>query len=166
MSLRDIEVCLWAQPAKRYPRGFRQEIKRSTRALVPFWVDANETRDGHIHAEFAQRLMPQARKRYLGERLGFEWENTAYAPDSTTIDLCLSVFPWAPLRTTQAALKRHTLLDMPGNIPSFIPLSDGKLHDVMPLTLFEKRPIQQAFAGNNYISEQDITHYPLNLFEF
>lgn len=92
-SLRDIEVCLSAQPAKRYPMGFRQEIKRSTRALIPFWVDANETRDGHIHAEFAQRLMPQARKRYLGERLGFEWENTAYTPDSTTIDLCLSVFP-------------------------------------------------------------------------
>ena len=123
-SLRDIEVCLSAQSAKLYHMGFRQEIKRSTLA------DANETRDWRIHAEFAQRLIVQARKLYVGESLGFELENTAYALDSSTIDLCLSVFPWAPFRTTKAAVKMHTLLDLRGNIPSFIHISDGKLHDV------------------------------------
>ncbi|MBA3034018.1 MAG: IS4 family transposase [Rhodocyclaceae bacterium] len=123
-SLRDIEVCLSAQSAKLYHMGFRQEIKRSTLA------DANELRDWRIHAEFAQRLIVQARKLYIGESLGFELENTAYALDSTTIDLCLSVFPWAPFRTTKAAVKMHTLLDLRGNIPSFIHISDGKLHDV------------------------------------
>ena len=123
-SLRDIEVCLSAQSAKRYHMGFRQEIKRSTLA------DANETRDWRIHAAFAEHLIAQARKLYVGDSLGFELENTAYALDSTTIDLCLSVFPWAPFRTTKAAVKMHTLLDLRGNIPTFIHLSDGKLHDV------------------------------------
>ena len=123
-SLRDIEVCLSAQSAKLYHMGFRQEIKRSTLA------DANESRDWRIHAEFAQRLIAQARKLYVGEALDFELENTAYALDSTTIDLCLSVFPWAPFRTTKAAVKMHTLLDLRGNIPTFIHISDGKLHDV------------------------------------
>jgi len=123
-SLRDIEVCLSAQSAKLYHMGFRQEIKRSTLA------DANELRDWRIHAEFAQRLIAQARKLYVGEALDFELENTAYALDSTTIDLCLSVFPWAPFRTTKAAVKMHTLLDLRGNIPTFIHISEGKLHDV------------------------------------
>lgn len=123
-SLRDIEACLSAQSAKLYHMGFRQEIKRSTLA------DANEVRDWRIHAEFAQRLIAQARKLYVGEALDFELENTAYALDSTTIDLCLSVFPWAPFRTTKAAIKMHTLLDLRGNIPTFIHISDGKLHDV------------------------------------
>ena len=123
-SLRDIEVCLSAQSAKRYHMGFRQEIKRSTLA------DANETRDWRIHAAFAEHLIAQARKLYVGDSLGFELENTAYALDSTTIDLCLSVFPWAPFRTTKAAVKVHTLLDLRGNIPTFIHISDGKLHDV------------------------------------
>jgi hypothetical protein len=123
-SLRDIEVCLSAQSAKLYHMGFRQEIKRSTLA------DANEVRDWRIHAEFAQRLIAQTRKLYVGEALDFELENTAYALDSTTIDLCLSVFPWAPFRTTKAAVKMHTLLDLRGSIPTFIHISDGKLHDV------------------------------------
>lgn len=123
-SLRDIEVCLSAQAAKLYHMGFRQEIKRSTLA------DANESRDWRIHAEFAQRLIAQARKLYIGEALDFELESTAYALDSTTIDLCLSVFPWAPFRSTKAAVKMHTLLDLRGNIPTFIHISDGKLHDV------------------------------------
>lgn len=126
-SLRDIEVCLSAQSAKLYHMGFRHEIKRSTLA------DANELRDWRIHAEFAQRLITQARKLYVGETLGFELENTAYALDSTTIDLCLSVFPWAPFRTTKAAVKMHTLLDLRGSIPSFIHISDGKLQDVTVL---------------------------------
>lgn len=119
-SLRDIEACLSAQSAKLYHMGFRQQIKRSTLA------DANESRDWRIHAEFAQRLIAQARKLYVGEALDFELENTAYALDSTTIDLCLSVFPWAPFRTTKAAVKMHTLLDLRGNIPTFIHISDGK----------------------------------------
>jgi len=123
-SLRDIEVCLSAQSAKLYHMGFRQAIKRSTLA------DANEARDWRIHAAFAKHLIAQARKLYLGDSLGFELENTAYALDSTTIDLCLSVFPWAPFRTTKAAVKMHTLLDLRGNIPTFIHISDGKLHDV------------------------------------
>jgi len=97
-SLRDIEVCLLAQSPKLYHMGFRQEIKRSTLA------DANQSRDWRIHAEFAQRLIVQARQLYVGESLGFELENTAYALDFTTIDLCLSVFPWAPFRSTKAAV--------------------------------------------------------------
>ena len=128
-SLRDIEVCLSAQEAKLYHMGFREPIRRSTLA------DANEARDWHVHAAFAQHLIAQARKLYLGDSLGFELENTAYALDSTTIDLCLSVFPWAPFRTTKAAVKMHTLLDLKGSIPSFIHVSDGKLHDVHALDL-------------------------------
>lgn len=123
-SLRDIEVCLSAQSAKLYHMGFRQEIKRSTLA------DANEARDWRVHAAFAQHLIAQARKLYVGDSLDFELENTAYALDSTTIDLSLSLFPWAPFRTTKAAVKMHTLLDLRGSIPSFIYISDGKLHDV------------------------------------
>lgn len=123
-SLRDIEVCLSAQAVKLYHMGFRQEIKRSTLA------DANETRDWRIHAEFAQRLIVLARTLYIGDSFGIELKNTAYALDSTTIDLCLSLFPWALFRTTKSAVKMHTLLDLRGNIPSFIHLSNGKLGDV------------------------------------
>ena len=128
-SLRDIEACLSAQSAKLYHMGFRHEIKRSTLA------DANETRDWRIHAEFAQRLIVQARKLYAGDSFGIELENTAYALDSTTIDLCLSLFPWALFRTTKSAVKMHTLLDLRGNIPSFIHISDGKLGDVNALDI-------------------------------
>lgn len=123
-SLRDIEVCLAAQSAKLYHMGFRQEIKRSTVA------DANELRDWRIYAEFAQRLIAQTRTLDLGESLGGELENTAYALDATTIDMCLSVFPWASFRTTKAAVKMHTLLDLRDSIPSFIHISDSKLQDV------------------------------------
>jgi len=128
-SLRDIEVCLSAQATKLYHMGLRQEIKRSTLA------DANEKRSWHIHAEFAQRLIAQARKLYAGDSFGIELENTAYALDSTTIDLCLSLFPWALFRTTKSAVKMHTLLDLRGNIPSFIHISDGKLGDVKALDI-------------------------------
>jgi hypothetical protein len=128
-SLRDIEVCLSAQSAKLYHMGFPHEIKRSTLA------DANETRDWRIYAEFAQCLIAQARKLYAGDSLDFELENTAYALDSTTIDLCLSLFPWALFRTTKSAVKMHTLLDLRGNIPSFIHISDGKLGDVNVLDI-------------------------------
>ena len=133
-SLRDIEVCLSAQAAKLYHMGFRHEIKRSKLA------DANETRDWRIHAEFAQCLIIQARKLYIGDSFGIELENTAYALDSTTIDLCLSLFPWALFRTTKSAVKMHTLLDLRGNIPSFIHISDGKLGDVKVLDILVLEP--------------------------
>ena len=133
-SLRDIEVCLSAQVTKLYHMGLQQEIKRSTLA------DANETRNWRIHAEFAQRLIVQARKLYAGDSFGIELENTAYALDSTTIDLCLSLFPWALFRTTKSAVKMHTLLDLRGNIPSFIHISDGKLGDVNVLDVLEMEP--------------------------
>ncbi len=128
-SLRDIEVCLSAQDAKLYHMGIRSPIRRSTLA------DANESRDWRIHADFAQRLIAQARALYASEDLGLELSNTVYALDSTTIDLCLSVFPWAHFRTTKAAVKMHTLLDLRGNIPTFIHIAGGKLHDVSVLDL-------------------------------
>ncbi len=128
-SLRDIEACLAAQSAKLYPMGIRASVKRSTLA------DANERRDWRIYADFAQRLIAQARKLYAEEDFGLDLSDTVYALDSTTIDLCLSVFPWAPFRSTKAAVKMHTLLDLRGNIPSFIHISDGKLHDVNVLDL-------------------------------
>lgn len=133
-SLRDIEACLSAQSAKLYHMGIRSPIKRSTLA------DANERRDWRIYAEFAQRLIAQARKLYAEEDLGLELSNTVYALDSTTIDLCLSLFPWAPFRSTKAAVKMHTLLDLRGNIPSFIHISDGKLHDVNVLDMLIPEP--------------------------
>ena len=133
-SLRDIETCLSAQSTKLYAMGFREPVARSTLA------DANETRDWRIYAELAQRLIAQARKLYAGEDLGLDLKNSVYALDSTTIDLCLSVFPWAHFRTTKAAVKMHTLLDLRGNIPSFIHISDGKLHDVNALDLLLPEP--------------------------
>ena len=133
-SLRDIEACLSAQSAKLYHMGIRSPIKRSTLA------DANERRDWRIYAEFAQRLITQARELYAEEDLGLDLSNTVYALDSTTIDLCLSLFPWAPFRSTKAAVKMHTLLDLRGNIPSFIHVSDGKLHDVNVLDLMIPEP--------------------------
>jgi hypothetical protein len=128
-SLRDIEACLSAQAAKLYHMGFRQPIRRSTLS------DANEARDWRIYAEFAQVLIRQARKLYAVESFGMELSETVYALDSTTIDLCLSVFPWAPFRATKAAVKMHTLLDLRGAIPSFIHISDGKWHEVNVLDL-------------------------------
>ena len=128
-SLRDIEVCLSAQAGKLYHMGLRDSPRRSTLA------DTNELRDWRIYADFAQRLIDQAKKLYAQEDLGLELTNTVYALDSTTIDLCLSVFPWALFRSTKAAVKMHTLLDLRGAIPSFIHISKGKLHDVHALDL-------------------------------
>jgi hypothetical protein len=133
-SLRDIETCLSAQTSKLYHMGFREPVRRSTLA------DANEVRDWRIYAEFAHRLIAQARRLYASDSLGLELDNTVYALDSTTIDLCLSVFPWAHFRTTKAAVKMHTLLDLRGSIPSFIHISDGKLHDVNVLDLLLPEP--------------------------
>jgi hypothetical protein len=123
-SLRDIEACLRAQPDKLYHMGLRSGVSRNTLA------NANAVRDWRIYADFAQRLILLARKLYVNEPLGVELDNTVYALDSTTIDLCLSLFPWAPFRSTKAAVKLHTLIDLRGNIPTFMHISDGKLHDV------------------------------------
>jgi hypothetical protein len=144
-SLRDIEACLSAQAAKLYHMGFRNPVRRSTLA------DANEVRDWRIYAEFAHRLIAQARRLYAGESLGVDLTNTVYALDSTTIDLCLSVFPWAHFRSTKAAVKMHTLLDLRGNIPSFIHISDGKLHDVHALDMLLPEPGAIYVMDRGYI---------------
>jgi hypothetical protein len=123
-SLRDIETCLRSQSAKLYHLGIRGSVARSTLA------DANEMRDWRIYAEFAQHLIRIARRLYVDEPFGVDLKETVYALDATTIDLCLSLFPWAPFRSTKAAIKLHTLIDLRGNIPTFIHISDGKLHDV------------------------------------
>ncbi len=123
-SLRDIEACLRSQSAKLYHMGFRSTVSRNTLA------NANAIRDWRIYADFAQSLIGIARPLYVDEPFGVDLSDTVYALDATTIDLCLSVFPWAPFRSTKAAIKLHTLLDLRGNIPSFIHISDGKLHDV------------------------------------
>jgi IS4 transposase len=133
-SLRDIEACLSAQANKLYHMGFREPIRRATLA------DANERRDWRIHAAFAERLLGHARQLYTGDSFGIELENTAYALDATTIDLCLSVFPWAHFQATKSAVKLHTLLDLRGNIPSFIHISDGKLGDVRALDILVFEP--------------------------
>jgi len=123
-SLRDIEACLRAQSGKLYHMGFRSVIARNTLS------NANATRDWRIYCDFAQSLIATARRLYADEPFALDLKDTVYALDATTIDLCLSVFPWAPFRSTKSAIKLHTLLDLRGNIPSFIFISDGKLHDV------------------------------------
>jgi hypothetical protein len=133
-SLRDIEGCLLAQPSKLYHMGMRGNITRSNLA------DANESRDWRIYAEFAQSLIGTARRLYAEEDLGLDLEGTVYALDSTTIRLCLSLFPWADYRETKAAVKIHTLLDLRGAIPAFMLVSDGLLHDVNILDLFGPEP--------------------------
>jgi transposase len=128
-SLRDIEVCLRSQQKKLYHMGIRGKVSKSTLA------DANEIRDWRIYAELAQSLIATARELYKEESFIDDLDETVYALDSTTIDLCLSVFPWATFRKRKAAIKLHTLLDLKGNIPTFIHISDGKLHDVNALDL-------------------------------
>lgn len=123
-SLRDIEVCLRAQQEKLYHMGIRARVSRSTLA------DANERRDWRIFADFAQSLILEARRLYVDDDLGIDLQETAYALDATTIDLCLSVFPWARWRKKKAAVKLHTLLDLRGSIPSFIHITDGKVYDL------------------------------------
>ena len=123
-SLRDIETCLRTLRPKLYHVGIRAKISRSTLA------DANENRDWRIYADFAQVLIRTARSLYINEDFGLNLDETVYAFDSTTIDLCLSLFPWAHFRKHKAAVKAHTLLDLRGNIPSFIQITEGKVHDV------------------------------------
>jgi hypothetical protein len=133
-SLRDIQACLRAQANKLYHMGIKARVSRSTLA------DANEVRDWRIHAEFAQSLIGIARPLYAAEPFGVDLKETVYALDASTIDLCLSVFPWAPFRSAKAAIKLHTLLDLRGNIPTFLHISDGKLHDVNALDLLIPEP--------------------------
>jgi transposase len=123
-SLRDIEACLRSLQGKLYHMGFRGKISRSTLA------DANESRDWRIYADFAQVLISIARCLYADDPLGVELNQNLYALDSTTIDLCLSLFPWARFRRHKAAVKMHTLLDLHGSIPTFIRITEGKTHDV------------------------------------
>ena len=133
-SLRDIEACLRAQAGKLYHLGIQSRVSRSTLA------DANEVRDWRMYADFAQSLIGIARRLYAAEPFGVDLKETVYALDASTIDLCLSVFAWAPFRSTKAAIKLHTLFDLRGNIPTFLHISDGKLHDVNVLDLLLPQP--------------------------
>jgi len=133
-GLRDIEACLRSVEHKLYHMGFRGRVSRSTLA------DSNEAHDWRIYADFAQVLIHIARPMYANESLGFDLDSTVYALDSTTIDLCLSVFPWARFRARKAAIKMHTLLDLRGPIPTFIEVSEGKLHDVNILDTIAPEP--------------------------
>ncbi len=144
-SLRDIEACLRAQKDKLYHMGFRGKVSRSTLA------DANESRDWRIYADLAQALIRIARPLYAEEDLGLELDNTVYALDASTIDLCLSVFPWALFRSTKSAVKLHTLLDLRGNIPTFIHISDGKLHDVNVLDILLPEPGAFYIMDRGYV---------------
>ena len=133
-SLRDIEACLRSLGAKLYHMGFRSQVARSTLA------DANESRDWRIYADFAQVLIRIARPLYARDPIGVDLDQSLYALDSTTIDLCLSLFPWAKFRRRKAAVKMHTLLDLRGNIPTFIRITAGKTHDVNILDEFLPEP--------------------------
>ena len=141
-GLRDIEACLRSRREKLYHLGIRGRISRSTLA------EANEKRDWRMYADFCQILISQARSLYADEDFGVELKQTAYALDSTTIDLCLSLFPWASFRKHKAAIKMHTLLDIRGNIPSFIEITDGTLHDVNILDILVPEP------GSFYIMDR------------
>jgi hypothetical protein len=133
-SLRDIVTCLEAVESKLYHAGFRNRVSRSTLA------DANRVHDWRIYADFAQVLIRRARRLYVSEPLAVELEQTVYALDSTTIDLCLSLFPWAKFRRRKGAIKLHTLLDLRGSIPCFVHISHGKMHDVTALDLVPIEP--------------------------
>jgi hypothetical protein len=144
-SLRDIEACLNAQPNKLYAMGFRTPVRRSTLA------DANELRDWRIYAELAQRLMAQARKLYAQESLGMDLNAAAYALDSTTIELCLSLFPWAHFRPTDSAIKMHTLLDLRGSIPAFIRITTAMKDDVSILDQIVYQPGAYYVMDRGYL---------------
>ena len=154
-SLRDIETCLRALGLKLYHAGFRGKVSRSTLA------DANEARDWRIYADFAQILIHTAKDLYAEEEFGVELDAATYALDSTTIDLCLSLFPWALFRKTKGAVKLHTLLNLRGNIPEFIYISDGKLHDVNVLDFLVPEPGAYYIMDRGYIVFKRL--YSINL---
>lgn len=146
-SLRDIEACLGAIPERRYHLGIRGSVSRSTLA------DANEKRDWRIYADFAQSLIQEARRLYAGESLGLELEQTVYALDASTIDLCLALFPWARFRRAKGAIKLHTLLDLNGNIPTFLRITPANVNDMRILD--ELLPE----AGSIYVMDRGYTDF-------
>ena len=152
-SLRDIVTCLGAVGSKLYHAGFRSQVSRSTLA------DANRVHDWRIYADFAQVLIRRARRLYASEPLAVELEQTVYALDSTTIDLCLSLFPWARFRRRKGAVKLHTLLDLRGSIPCFVHISHGKMHDVTALDLVPIEP------GAFYVMDRGYVDF-LRLYRF
>jgi hypothetical protein len=155
-SLRDIEACLRSVGAKLYHMGFRGNVARSTLA------DANESRDWRIYADFAQVLIAIARPLYARDPIGIDLDQSLYALDSTTIDLCLSLFPWAKFRKNKAAVKMHTLLDLHGNIPTFIRITDGKVHDVNILDEIMPEPGAFYVMDRGYIDFQRLFVFTLS----
>lgn len=144
-SLRDIETCLRAMSGNLYHAGFRSNISRSTLA------DANERRDWRIYSDFAHVLIAHARKLYANDAFAVDLDQPAYAFDSTTIDLCLSLFPWAKFRKRKGAVKLHTLIDLHGNIPCFIHITDGKTNDVKALDEFVPEPTAFYIMDRGYV---------------
>jgi hypothetical protein len=151
-SLRDIECCLRAMQDKLYHIGIRSKVARSTLA------DANETRDWRIDSDFVQILIHEARGLYADTDFGLELQETVYALDSSTIDLCLSMFPWARFRKTKSAVKSHTLLDLRGDIPTFIWITDGKVHDVNVLDHLVPEPGAIYVMDRAYLDFQRLYH--------
>ncbi len=156
-SLRDIAACLGAMQPKLYHMGFRGRVRKSTLA------DANDTHDWRIYADFAQVLIAQARLLYAKEPMGIELDQSLYALDSSTIDLCLSLFPWARFRRHKAAVKMHTLLDLRGNIPTFIHITDGKVHDVNVLDLIQPEAGAFYVMDRGYIDFERLYRFKLEL---
>jgi len=154
-SLRDIEACLGAMRPKLYHMGFRGRVRRSTLA------DANDAHDWRIYADFAQVLITRARPLYAADPMGVELDQSLYALDSTTIDLCLSLFPWARFRRRKAAVKMHTLLDLRGNIPTFIHITDGKVHDVNVLDQIVPETGAFYVMDRGYIDFERLYHFTL-----
>lgn len=154
-SLRDIETCLRALKAKLYHAGFRGRISRSTLA------DANRSHDWRIYADLAQVLIRRARQLYAGDPFGLELEQTVYALDSTTIDLCLSLFPWAPFRRRKGAVKLHTLIDLRGSIPCFVHISHGKMHDVTALDYLPLEPGAFYVMDRGYVDFRRLHRFTL-----
>jgi hypothetical protein len=189
-SLRDIVTCLKALKGRLYHLGIRGRVSRST------FSNANDRRDWRIYADFAQVLIHEARTLYAGEALGVELDSTVYALDATIIDLCMTLFPWAKFKSAQNAVKMHTLLDLRGNIPTFIRITPAKIHDVnflddlvpeagafyvmdrgyldferlylqvLSVTLLEKTPIFQVFSLADYRMSETQNHKQLWLFDY
>jgi Domain of unknown function (DUF4372)/Transposase DDE domain len=156
-SLRDIEACLRAVPSKLYHMGIRNPVSRSTLA------DANEARDWRIFADFAQVLIGIARRLYRDEAFALQLDETVYALDATTIDLCLALFPWAKFRQHKGAVKLHTLLDLRGNIPSFIHITDGKVHDINVLDVLIPEPGSFYVMDRGYLDFARLYNLTQNL---
>ena len=144
-SLRDIETCLRSMKNKLYHMGIRSQVSRNTLS------NANNMRDWRIYADFAQVLIHSARDLYINEDFGVDLKNTVYALDASTIDLCLSVFPWARFRKTKAGIKLHTLLDLRGNIPTFIEITEARLHDVNILDILVAEPDACYIMDRGYL---------------